>query len=90
MLRFCLWWLVVFVCGFGILEMCIGYFPHSCDQDTSKKQLEGGRLSFSPGFEYHMRVRKAWQQETGSSIRLLAHIWPIRKQSYAIALHTCL
>lgn len=83
MLLSCLWWLVVFVCGFGMLGVCIGYFPHSCDQVTYKKQLWGGRLSFSPGFEYHIRVKRAWQPETGgNNIRLLPHIWPIRKQSW--------
>lgn len=76
MILFCLW-LVVFICGFWMLGMYIGYFPHSCDQVTYKKQLQEGRLSFSPGFEYHIRVRGAWMAAGtgGSSIRLLAHIW---------------
>lgn len=43
-----------------MLGMYIGYFPHSCDQVTYKKQLQEGRLSFSPGFEYHIRVKGAW------------------------------
>lgn len=59
-----------------MLGVCINYFVHGCDQVSDKKQLKGGRLYLSSGFEYYIMVGKSWQQETGGrNTRLLARIW---------------
>lgn len=47
-----------------MLGVCIDYFAHSCDQVSDRKQLRGGRLYLSSGFEYYIMVGQAWRQET--------------------------
>lgn len=50
-----------------MLGVCIDYFAHSCDQVSDRKQLRGGRLYLSSGFEYYIMVGQAWRQETAFS-----------------------